>query len=219
MDRDDLGFLYDAALDYGIEFSQRHLNLFRIYLDELFDWNRRMNLTGLSTRERTAIELLLDSLIPAHSLPDKGRLLDVGSGAGFPGIPIKIYSPQLKIHLMEPNSKKVSFLRHVIRLLKLDEIEVVKGRIEMDGDKLNPIGYQLITTRALANLGQTIAWCSPFLLPNGLFIVFLGSHADEDLKKSQQIMEEYHLTVNKIIPYSLPGKRSKRNTVIFKKKA
>jgi len=178
-----------------------------------------MNLTGLSSRDTITIELLLDSLIPAHFLPDRGRMLDVGSGAGFPGIPLKIYNPQLEIHLMEPNSKKVSFLKHVIRLLKLDNIKVIKGRIEMDGDKLNPMGYHLITTRALANLGQAIAWCSPFLSPDSLFIGFLGSHAEEDLKKSQQVIKEYSLTLHKMIPYFLPGKRSKRNTLIFKKKA
>jgi len=164
------------------------------------------------------IELLLDSLIPAPFFPDTGRMLDVGSGAGFPGIPLKIYKPQLETHLLETNSKKVSFLKQVIRLLGLKEIHVIKGRIERDGDTLHPDGYHLITARALAGLHQTIAWCSPFLLPGGLLVSFLGCRAEEDLKGCQQIMEENRIFIHRKILYVLPGKRSKRNTVIFKKR-
>lgn len=229
MSGDELRFLSDRASDYRIELSQHHLSLFRIYLDELWEWNQRINLTGLSTRDSIVIDLFLDSLIPAPLLPLKGRMLDVGSGAGFPGLPLKIYNPLLKTHLLEANSKKVSFLKQVIRLLGLNEIEVIKGRIETDahtlerhdleGHTLYHTGYHLITARALAGLSQTLAWCAPFLFPGGLLVGFLGSRAEDDIKKSQRIMEEHSLVLFKMIPYILPGKSNKRNTVIFKKTA
>jgi 16S rRNA (guanine527-N7)-methyltransferase len=215
--KDDLKLLFDTAPRYGIQLSDHQLNLYRIYLDELWEWNRRINLTGLHARKKIAIELCLDSLIPAPFIPEKGRMLDVGSGAGFPGVPLKIHSPGLKTHLIEANSKKVSFLRHVIRLLKLNEIEVIKGRIERDGILLHPSGYRLITARALADLRQTVAWCAPFLSSGGLLLTFLGSGAEKDLEKGRQVMEKYGIRPYRKIPYFLPGRKSLRNTMIFKK--
>ncbi len=217
MGGNEIQLLYNSALDYGVELSQDQLNLFRIYLDELWDWNQRMNLTGLSTRERMTVELFLDSLIPVPFLPERGRMLDVGSGAGFPGVPLKIYSPQLKTHLLEATSKKVSFLKRVVRLLRLNEIEVIKGRVEKDGSRLHGGGYQLITARALARLGQTILWCVPFLSSGGLLVGFLGRRAHDEIEESRKIMEQHHMILHNVIPYVLPGKKSRRHTVILKK--
>jgi len=214
---DELKFLYKKTLDYGIELSQYQLDLFRIYLDELWHWNRRINLTGMPTKDRMVIELFLDSLMPAPFIPNRGMMLDVGSGAGFPGVPLKIYHPQLMIHLLEPRSKRVSFLKQIIRLLGLKEIQVIKGRIEKDGDSLHPRGYQLITTRGVAGLDQIVIWCAPFLSKGGLLVSFLGSNADEELERSRQVFEKYDVFLNKTIPYSLPGKNSERNVVLFKK--
>jgi len=219
LNRDEIKLLGDKALDYGIELSWQQLELFHVYLEELWDWNQRINLTGLSTREKIVIELFLDSLIPAPFLPKKGRMLDVGSGAGIPGLPLKIYTPQLKTHLLEANSKKVNFLKQVIRLLRLNEIEVIKGRIEKDGSGLHPAGYHVITARALAGLSQTIAWCAPFLAPGGLLVSFLGGRVEEELRKSGHIREKQGVILYEKIPYLLPGKKTERNTIIFKKMA
>jgi 16S rRNA (guanine527-N7)-methyltransferase len=215
---DILRLLKDRVQDYGIALSDHHLNLFRIYLDELWEWNAHFNLTGLSSRERVVTELFLDSLIPAPFLPKEGKMLDVGSGAGFPGLPLKIYIPRLNTTLVESNSKKVSFLRHVIRMLRLKETEVVRGRVEKWGEDMPHPGYDLITARALAGLGQIFAWCVPLLIPGGRRVSFRGSGADEDLREHQNLMKKYRLSLHRKIPYSLPGKRTKRMTVIFKRK-
>lgn len=219
MNGDELRFLHHEALDYGLKLSRYQVDLFRFYIDELWDWNLRINLTGLSTRERIVNELFLDSLIPAPFLPDKGTMLDVGSGAGFPGIPLKVYNPQFKTHLLEANSKKVSFLKQIIRLLGLKEIKAIKGRIEKDGDKLHPEGYHLITARALAGLDQTMAWCAPFLCPGGLLVIYLGNFTEEDLRKSQQVMKSHRVILHMIAPYFLPGKKLRRNIFILKKES
>ena len=163
------------------------------------------------------IELFLDSLIPATFLPDSGRLLDVGSGAGLPGIPLNIYSPRLSTHLLEINSKKGSFLKHVIRLLRLKEVIVIKGRIEKEGCNLHPKGYHVITARAVADLSQIITWCAPFLRSGGLLVSFLGQKADEELVKSGEVMEKQGISLLQAIPYFLPGKKSGRNTMVFQK--
>ena len=210
--------LREKSLDYGVELSEEQLGLFQIYLDELCAWNRRVNLTGLSHRERMVFELFLDSVVPVPHLIEKGRLLDAGSGAGFPGIPLKICKPGLSAHLLEANAKKVSFLKQVIRLLNLDETEVIRGRIEKDVDRLHPDRYHLITARALAPVAQTIAWCAPLLRPGGHLISFIGSRIEDALKENQHIMEEHGLTIYKRIPYALPGRASERTTIIFERR-
>ena len=210
--------LREKSLDYGVELSEEQLGLFQIYLDELCAWNRRVNLTGLSHRERMVVELFLDSVVPVPHLIEKGRLLDAGSGAGFPGIPLKICKPGLSAHLLEANAKKVSFLKQVIRLLNLDETEVIRGRIEKDVDRLHPDRYHLITARALAPVAQTIAWCAPLLRPGGHLISFIGGRIEDALKENQHIMEEHGLTIYKRIPYALPGRASERTTIIFERR-
>jgi len=209
--------IFSWARDFGIKLSDYQIHLFGIYLDELWEWNKKLNLTGLSSRQRLVTELLLDSLIPSLFLPEEGRLLDVGSGAGFPGIPLKICKPQLKTQLIEANSKKANFLKQVIRITKLHEIEVIKGRIEKDGSILSHKGYHIITTRALAPLIQTLAWCVPYLMSGGLIVNFQGSKFAEALEESADIIKEYGLFLYKSVPYKLPEKDSQRHILIFMK--
>jgi len=217
LDNNEQQKLRSWAQDFGIKLSHYQISLFGIYLDELWEWNKKVNLTGLSSRQRIITELLLDSLIPSPFLPEEGRLLDLGSGAGFPGIPLKICKPQLKIHLMEANSKKVNFLKRVIRVTKLYEIEVMRGRIEKDGSILDPKGYNIITARALALLPQILVWCAPYLMPGGLIVNFQGSRFEKVLEESADIIKEYGLYLNKSIPYKLPEKDLQRHLLIFMK--
>jgi 16S rRNA (guanine527-N7)-methyltransferase len=191
--------------------------LIRIYLNELWDWNQRVNLTGLSSRERIAIELFLDSLIPAPYLPKSGKTLDAGSGAGFPGLPLKIMMPHWDMCLLEANRKKVSFLKHVIRLMKMQGIEAVKGRIEAQGSQNLTGEYDVITARALAPLRQTVAWCAPFLRPGGLLVSFLGAGSREALAEAEEVMKSYRLVLHKAIPYILPGGKRERHTLILRR--
>ena len=215
MDNSEQQKLHSWAQDYGIELSDYQIRLFGIYLDELLEWNKKVNLTGFSSRQRIITELLLDSLIPTPFLPEEGRLLDVGSGAGFPGIPLKICRPKLKTCLMEANSKKVNFLKQVIRITKLYDIEVMRGRIEKDVSILSPEGYHIISARALAPLAQTLAWCAPYLMPGGLMVNFQGSQLGKVLKESADIIKEHGIFLYKSFPYKLPGKDSQRHILIF----
>jgi 16S rRNA (guanine527-N7)-methyltransferase len=217
LDEDEFQALITKAPNYGVKISYPQLTLFRTYLNELWDWNLHMNLTGLSSRKGMVVELFLDSLIPAPFIPAKGKMLDVGSGAGFPAIPLKIYIPNLKMTLIEANSKKVSFLRHVIRSLNLNEIEVINKRIEQDKGRLKDKEFPLITARALAGLGQMLSWCAPYLGQGGMLVSFLGPHAEEDLRENREVMEKQGIVLHEMIPYVLPTKKTKRNTVIFKK--
>ncbi|MEW6666816.1 MAG: 16S rRNA (guanine(527)-N(7))-methyltransferase RsmG [Thermodesulfobacteriota bacterium] len=215
---DPLQHLRDHGPGYGIRLSEEQIRLFRIYLEELVQWNRRMNLTGLSTPERIVNELFLDSLVPVPFLPGEGRLLDVGSGAGIPGLLIRIYHPRLEVHLLEPRAKRVSFLRQVIRLLGLKGIEVLQGRLETDRGGLPLRRYPVITSRALAGLSQTVVLCGPLVLPGGLLVCYLGRGADGLLDETGPVLGVQRLVLHRRIPYSLPGKEGERNVMIFKKR-
>lgn len=208
----------DGASEHGIEITSHHLDLFRIYLYEIRDWNRHINLTGLSEIERIVTELFLDSLIPAPNLPARGRMLDVGSGAGIPGVPLKICKPDLRIDLLEPHSKKVSFLRQITRLLNLKDIWIIRGRIERDQALLDPAGYDVISSRALAGLDQITGWCTPFLKPGGLLVGFLGSGGDKEIERTRRIFEQQGLAPLRIKAYILPGGKTERTSIILKKR-
>jgi len=204
---------------FGIELSWDQTHKLGVFLDELEAWNKKMNLTGLSSRQSIINELLIDSMMPTSFMPDHGRLLDIGSGAGFPAIPIKICKPSLKCQLMEPNSKKISFLKQIIRLAKLEKIEVIKGRIEKEEELLHPEGYDVITSRGLAPLPQFLTWGAPHLAPGGLIVAFLGSQSEEALKKSADVIRKHRLFPFKSISYSLSGKSSERNLLILKRRS
>jgi len=210
--------LREAGLQHGIDLSPQQLATFRRYLDELWDWNRHINLTGLTRRERIVIELFLDSLIPVPFLPDRGSLLDVGSGAGLPGLPLKICKPELKVHLLEPNAKRVSFLNHVIGLLGMEGIEVIRGRIERDRSLLAPEGYDVVTARALADLDQIIVWCGPVLRPDGQLIGFLGQQGERELERRWNSFIKQDLEPVRTKTYLLPQRESKRTVVILRKR-
>lgn len=211
--------LRDYAGRYGVALSESQLEKLDRYVDELFFWNQRINLTGLSSRDKIFNELVLDSVIPAPYIADKGLMLDVGSGAGFPAIPIKICRPLLEVDLVESSGKKISFLKQVIRLLNLHSIDVIRGRIERDRDLLHPNGYDTVTVRAFAGLEDTIKLCSPFITPGGKLFLFMGRHAEDELSKNRTGIDECSLVVNEIVPYSIPGKKSLRHIILFNKRA
>jgi len=205
------------ARGFGIDLAPHQIGLLGIHLDELWEWNKKTNLTGLSSRKKIIRELILDSMIPSLFLPDHGRLLDVGSGAGFPGIPLIICKPGLTAHFLEPNSKKTSFLKQVIRLTELRQINVIRGRIEKSADLLNPEKYHIITSRALAHLPQVLEWCAPHLAAEGVIVNFQGEQFQKGLEDSADVIRQQRLSLYRTIPYTLPGKDSQRNILIFKK--
>jgi len=206
--------LFQSAAHFGINLTDHQLDLFHIYLEELWSWSRKFNLTGLEDRRRMVIELFLDSLLPSPFLPGEGSLLDVGSGAGFPGLPLKIHVPLHPTFLLEPNSKKVSFLRHVIRLTGLKGVQPIRTRVE---HLPREVRYDMVTARALAELGKALECCVPLVKPGGLLILYLGARAEENLRAGERSVAEHQLRVCKTISYFLPGKRSERHTVIFEK--
>ncbi|HEJ83572.1 MAG TPA: 16S rRNA (guanine(527)-N(7))-methyltransferase RsmG [Desulfobacteraceae bacterium] len=203
--------------EWGVRLHSDQDRKLGVFLDELEFWNKRINLTGLSSRQRIVDELLVDSLLPAPFLPDQGTLLDVGSGGGFPAIPIKICKPRLRCRLIEPNAKKTHFLKQVIRLAGLGNIEVIQGRMEEQEGVLFPEGYDVITSRAFVPLAGYLTLCGPLLSPGGRMVAFLGDQSESAIQESAKLIDMHRLFPFKRISYRLPGKGRKREILILKK--
>ena len=128
-------FLIDHAKKIGIDFDRTQNRLFSAHAAELIKWNRKINLTTITDPIEVASNHFLDSLVPARFMPPHAAMLDIGSGGGFPGIPLKVLLPELSVTLIDASRKKVSFLKHVIRTLKLDDIEALHIRAEDLADR------------------------------------------------------------------------------------
>ena len=200
-----LQILQDGAREFGVELSENQVSLFGRFLDELSSWNRRMNLTGISETQAMIIKLLLEPLVALPYLPEYGTLLDVGSGAGTPGIPLKIARDSLEVHLLESRAKKVSFLKHVIRELGLSGITASQGRAEKRPAQPELMScYDVVTARALAPLKKTLGLCYPYIREGGLLITYKGSRVNDEIQECAGSLEELHLSIDKVVPYNLP---------------
>ena len=169
---------FDRQLkEIGIELTELQKEQFQQYYDLLIEWNKVMNLTGITEYEEVNEKHFLDSLALVKAFdPEKAtRLIDVGTGAGFPGIPLKIVFPELEVVLLDSLNKRVKFLQEVISTLGLTKIEVIHGRAE---DYAKNVDYRekfdLCVSRAVANLSTLSEYCLPYVRVNGFFISFIN---------------------------------------------
>jgi len=218
MKSEDSQLLKDVASEFGVMLSEKQLFLFAVFLEGLWSWNRRMNLTGISEKRQMIIKLLLEPLVAFPYLSSGGTLLDIGSGAGIPGLPLKIGRPEYEVHLLESKAKKISFLKYIIRKLGLKGIKACKGRAEQRDDLPTLFHfYDIVTVRALAHLKKTLTICSSYLEAGGLLVAFKGSNVDREIEESEQLMKELHLNISNKVLYSLPETPGKRCLLILKK--
>lgn len=211
--------LYKGADRFGIVLTEEQVKSLLMFINLLVEWNSKINLTGISSRSRIITELLLDSMIPVPFLPQKGELVDLGSGAGFPALIIKILRPDLGMRLIESNGKKVSFLKHAIRSLHLKDITPVNDRIEIVTKHNRPWCCNVVTSRAMASFEKIVQLSDSFLAPDGIIVGFLGGNGEDELKKIQTLFLKNNLSLKDSITYNLPGKESERTIVILQKES
>jgi 16S rRNA (guanine527-N7)-methyltransferase len=207
--RDQL--LKDGLIALGLPTSDEQIHAFSIYLSELKKWNKAYNLTGLKKDEDIIIKHFLDSLLYLKAIPDGGiKVADIGTGAGFPGIPIKIIRPEISMYLIEPSGKKSAFLRHIIRLFQLRNINVIEKRIEevkVNQELTSPV--DVAVTRALFDIKEFIKKASHIVKKDGLLILNKGPKVKEELMGIEGMTYE-------ILVIALPLSNIKRNIVVVK---
>src|SRR5579864_8001833 len=187
------------------------------YRQELLDWNTRINLTAITDPEEVLFKHFLDSLslLLAYDKP-QCRLLDIGSGAGFPGLPLKIVRPQWQVTLLEATGKKVTFLRHMIEVLQFEGVEAVHGRAEeLAHNGSFRASFDVVTARAVASLPMLLEYAAPFCRVGGQIILPKKGELAEELAQGKRASQMVGATLKDDVPVTLPGLEDGRRLLVW----
>jgi len=202
-------------LEKEFNLTKEQLDKFNLYRDLLLEWNEKFNLTAITDLEEIEEKHFIDSLLPTNFYTfKKGKLLDIGSGAGFPGIPLAIYLPDLKVTLLESNGKKVSFLNEVVEKLELKNVNVINGRAE---DLKLRSSFDYVTGRAVKSLNIFAELGIPFVKVHGVLLAYKGDHADDELNEAKSALRKLNSSVVAKYRYSLPKSQDNRNLLVILK--
>ena len=209
------GLLADGAKELGVGLSEKQIDLFFEYFDNLKSWNERINLTSIKDNREIIINHFLDSISIAPIVDNNKTLLDIGSGGGFPGIPLKIVHPGLNVILVDSVNKKVSFLKDTIRKLALEDVEALWGRAEDPENKIPRNHFDYVVNRAVGTISDMLNLSMPYLNSNGAIVLMRGKKGSEEWDQiPQELKDKYHLIEYK--EFSLPYSESKRIVIILK---
>jgi 16S rRNA (guanine527-N7)-methyltransferase len=210
------GILETGSASLGLSLSQEQVEAFAGYLSLILLWNSRFNLTAIRSPALIARRHFLDSIAVSTFLQPTGRLMDVGSGAGFPGIPIKIVLPQKDVTLVESRRKKANFMREVVRTLGVD-VTIVEGRAE---ELISQgIGYlDEIITRAVGSIDLMMRLSSSLLHPEGRSLIMHGPKGSELFSRVQNDWIHHGFHKSRLEKYTLPLGKEERTLLIFVKK-
>ncbi len=216
--------IVEGAKAFGIEIGPLAAEQFTVHARELVRWTAKANLTAITDAKQIAVKHILDSLAPTPLLPPDATLLDIGSGGGFPGIPLKIVRPTLTVSLVDASRKKVNFLKHVLRTLGLTGIQARHLRAEDLGRNRDlPHEFDVIISRALSALEPFIGLAFPLLAPAGMIIAMKGKPRESEAATAlSSVLERLalpdrqkrHISLQ-VRSYRLPVLHSQRSLVIL----
>ncbi|MDD2518312.1 MAG: 16S rRNA (guanine(527)-N(7))-methyltransferase RsmG [Bacilli bacterium] len=206
-----------AISELGIDLTDYQLNQFKKYYELLIEWNEKMNLTGITQKDEVYLKHFYDSatLTKIIAVEKFENLCDVGSGAGFPGIIIKILYPALEVTLIDSLMKRITFLNEVIKELKLEKINTIHCRIEDFGQK-NRETFDIVTARAVAPLNILLEYCIPIVKKDKFFVPLKGNISRE-IKLSNKALTELKCKVINKMEFYLPIENSFRSLILIKK--
>ena len=197
-----------------LELSDLQLEQFYNYMNILIEWNKFMNLTGITEPEEVITKHFIDSLTVFDKIDKNASIIDVGTGAGFPGIPIKIAFPESKIVLLDSLNKRIKFLNEVIEKLELRDIETIHGRAEEYGrDKKYREKYDIAIARAVAPLNILLEYLMPFTKVNGKCLCMKGSSSEEEIENSKNAIKVLGGELVKTEEFYIPNTDIKRRIV------
>ncbi len=213
MEAENRRLLIEGARVYGILLDEKTVDSFDLYLRELLKWNEKMNLTAIRSEKEIVLKHFLDSLSVLPHLPEISSLLDIGSGAGFPGIPLKMIRPSLKVTLIDSVLKKVDFQSHIIRTLGLKGIRAIHGRVQ-DKEILKRLGGQFdaVIARAFSNLNRLLSASFPFLIKGGILLAMKGREIEP-----LSLTDHFTFRFQKRVQYTLPFSSIERSLLLFEK--
>ena len=212
--------LVKGAAGFGVHFGENEVTLYFKYLRQLLEWNEKVNLTAIKAPDEIVIKHFLDSisLLPYLQQKEKIRLLDVGSGAGFPGVPLKIANPEIDVVLLDSLKKRILFLDSLITELNLKGVTTVHGRAEDYGHcKGYREGFNVVTSRAVAKLSVLAELCLPFVRVGGVFAAYKGPRGKEELIEAENALKILGGKLTRLVEISLPQTDETRMLIIIRK--
>jgi len=214
--QEQITLLTEGARCLKVGLSEEALTRFSIYIEELLRWGSTTDLVSQTEPGMIIRKHLLDSVALVPLIPSGCHLLDLGSGAGFPGLPLAIAMPSLSVTLLEARRKKVSFLKEVIRRAKLANIRVQEGRADSLSQEMSlRAAFEVIVTRATWNIKTFLKSAFPFVSTGGMLLTLKGPLLEEELLEVNQWLRENSFLLQKVYKYTLPFGKEKRAVAVF----
>lgn len=204
--------------EFNIEINDEQIKKFMNYMNLLLEWNEKINLTAITQPEEVKLKHFVDSLTVLKYINDDDKVIDIGTGAGFPGIPLKIMKENTKITLLDSLNKRINFLNIVIETLNLSNIQAIHGRAEeIARNKLYREKYDVAVSRAVANLSTLTEYMLPFVKVGGKCICMKGANVNEELERAQNAIKELGGEIERVDNFYLSDNDNERNIIVIKK--
>ncbi len=217
MNKELQDLLKSGAESFSAKLNPNQVEKFNLYMELLKEWNAKFNLTAIEDDRDVVIKHFIDSLSILPYIGNGIRLIDVGTGAGFPGIPLKIIKENIKLTLLDSLGKRVKFLEEAAKQLELSQVYAIHGRAEDFGaDTGYREQFDICTARAVANLPVLLEYCLPFVKENGIFIAMKTSNPEE-VESSKKALEILGGKIEEIYEITLPQSTIKRSIIVVRK--
>ena len=210
--------LISIGKQINVDINEEQANKFYKYMELLLEWNEKMNLTAITEPDEVILKHFIDSITVEKYINKEAKIIDVGTGAGFPGIPLSIIRNDLNITLMDSLNKRIKFLDEVVEKNNLINVDTVHSRAEelaRNSDYREK--FDIATSRAVASLNVLLEYMVPFVKVGGYCICMKGSNVDEELNNAKKALDVLNCKVEKVERFNLPGSDYGRNIIIIKK--